>query len=59
MTLSEIFAAEKLKEFVKNAKKDGLCHVGYDIDYDMQKLIINIIVEYINKCEMGASDNGE
>lgn len=53
MTYLENYAIAMLAEFVENAKKDGLCHKGYDINPTMQKLIINIIEDYMEECESG------
>ena len=53
MTYLEDYAIDMLAEFVENAKKDGLCHKGYDINPTMQKLIINIIEDYMEECESG------
>lgn len=53
MTYLENYAIDKLAEFVENAKKDGLCHNGYDIDSSMQKLVINIIEDYMEEYESG------
>ena len=43
MTHAEEFATNKLKEFVKNLKDNGISCKGVDIDTDLQFLIASIV----------------
>lgn len=47
MTTLEQFGINRLKKFVENAKEDGICHNGYDIDTDVQLLVVSVVEQYI------------
>ena len=53
MTHAEEFATNKLKEFVKNLKDNGISCKGVDIDTDLQFLIASIVEDYIEEGEHG------
>lgn len=53
MTHAEEFATNKLKEFVKNLKYNGISCKGVDIDTDLQFLIASIVEDYIEEVEHG------
>lgn len=56
MTAVEQFGINRLKKFVENAKEDGICHNGYDIDVDVQLLVIGAVEQYI---EMYAQEDSK